>query len=66
MQRTREDLRGRSEGATGSTLGKTLSESQIWTVVTFLSRLEKLPPAALKVLEPPPPARGLATAPVTR
>jgi mono/diheme cytochrome c family protein len=45
---------------------KTLSESQIWTVVTFLSRLEKLPPAALKVLEPRPPARGLATAPVIR
>jgi mono/diheme cytochrome c family protein len=45
---------------------KTLNEQQIWTVVTFLSRIEKLPPAALKVLEAPAPAPGVATAPVTR
>ena len=41
---------------------KTLSEQQIWTVVTFLSRVEKLPPAATKVFELPTPAPGLATA----
>jgi mono/diheme cytochrome c family protein len=45
---------------------KTLNETQIWTVVTFLSHLEKLPPAALKVLEPPPAAQGAATAPTNR
>ena len=45
---------------------KTLSEQQIWTVVTFLSRIEKLPPAALKVFEPPAPAPGVATAPLSR
>jgi mono/diheme cytochrome c family protein len=45
---------------------KTLSESQIWTVAAFLSRLEKLPPAALKVLEPPAPARDAAMAPPSR
>jgi mono/diheme cytochrome c family protein len=39
---------------------KTLSEQQIWTVVTFLSRVEKLPPAAQKALEVP---AGVTTAP---
>jgi mono/diheme cytochrome c family protein len=37
---------------------KTLSDSQIWTVVTFLSQIEKLPPAASKELELPPPSPG--------
>lgn len=46
------------------TWGKTLSEQQIWTVVTFLSHVERLPPAALKVLETPAP--GAATAPGNR
>jgi len=46
--------------------GKTLSEQQIWTVVAFLSRIEKLPPAALKVLEPPAPPPGVVTAPPIR
>ena len=32
---------------------KTLSENQTWQLVTFLSNIEKLPPAALKELEPP-------------
>lgn len=45
---------------------KTLSEQQIWTVVTFLSRIEKLPPAALRVLGPLAPAPGAASAPVGR
>ena len=31
---------------------KTLSENQTWQIVTFLSRLEKLPPAAQKELAP--------------
>jgi mono/diheme cytochrome c family protein len=39
---------------------KTLSDNQIWQTVTFLSAVQKLPPAALKVLEPiqaaPPPS----------
>jgi mono/diheme cytochrome c family protein len=46
--------------------GKTLKEPQIWTVVTFLGRLEKLPPAALKVLEPPAPVPSVAASPVRR
>jgi mono/diheme cytochrome c family protein len=51
--------------------GRTLSEQQIWTVVTFISRVNKLPPSALKVFEPPPPtapapALGVATAPPSR
>jgi mono/diheme cytochrome c family protein len=46
--------------------GKTLSEPQIWTVVTFLARIEKLPPTALKVLELPAPAPGVAAAPLSR
>jgi mono/diheme cytochrome c family protein len=37
---------------------KTLSDTQIWTVVTFLSQIEKLPPAASKELESPAPAPG--------
>jgi len=32
---------------------KTLTEAQIWQVVTFLSNIEKLPPAASRVFEPP-------------
>jgi mono/diheme cytochrome c family protein len=31
--------------------GGTLSETQIWQLVTFLGNVEKLPPAALKKLE---------------
>ena len=31
--------------------GKTLSSTQIWQLVTFLSNIEKLPPAATKKLE---------------
>jgi thiosulfate dehydrogenase len=36
---------------------KTLTEAQIWQIVTFLSNIEKLPPAASKVFEPPAAAR---------
>lgn len=32
--------------------GGTLSENQIWLLVTFMSNIEKLPPVALKELEP--------------
>jgi thiosulfate dehydrogenase len=32
---------------------KTLTEAQIWQLVTFLTNIEKLPPAASKVFEPP-------------
>jgi mono/diheme cytochrome c family protein len=32
---------------------KTLTEAQIWQIVMFLSNIEKLPPAASKVFEPP-------------
>lgn len=32
--------------------GGTLNEAQIWQTVTFLSNVEKLPPAARNVLEP--------------
>lgn len=41
---------------------KTLTEAQIWQIVTFLSHIEKLPPAASKVFEPPAtaPAPGAA------
>lgn len=46
--------------------GNTLSEQQIWTVVTFLRRIEKLPPAALKALEPSPPGQAPATASTSR
>jgi mono/diheme cytochrome c family protein len=31
--------------------GKTLTDTQIWQLVTFLSNIEKLPPAATKKLE---------------
>jgi thiosulfate dehydrogenase len=31
---------------------QTLSDGQVWQLVTFLSNIEKLPPAALKVFEP--------------
>jgi mono/diheme cytochrome c family protein len=34
---------------------KTLSETQVWQLVTFLSHIQKLPPAALKKFEPPMP-----------
>lgn len=37
---------------------KTLSDTQIWMIVTFLSQIEKLPPAASKELESPAPAPG--------
>jgi thiosulfate dehydrogenase len=33
---------------------KTLNDTQTWQVVTFLSNIEKLPPAAKKALEPQP------------
>jgi mono/diheme cytochrome c family protein len=32
---------------------KTLSDTQIWQLVTFMSNIEKLPPAALKEFEAP-------------
>ena len=31
---------------------QTLSDGQVWQLVTFLANMEKLPPAALKVFEP--------------
>lgn len=31
---------------------QTLSDGQVWQLVTFLSNIEKLPPAALKIFEP--------------
>jgi len=34
----------------------TLSDQQIWQAVTFLSKIDKLPPAALQALQPAPPA----------
>jgi mono/diheme cytochrome c family protein len=34
---------------------KTLSDTQIWQLVTFLSNIEKLPAAASKKLEVLPP-----------
>jgi thiosulfate dehydrogenase len=40
---------------------KTLSDTQIWELVTFLANLEKLPPAAQRVFGPQP-----ANAPATR
>jgi mono/diheme cytochrome c family protein len=42
---------------------KTLSENQTWQIVTFLSHLEKLPPAAQKELAP---AESSAPASTTR
>jgi mono/diheme cytochrome c family protein len=41
---------------------KTLNETQTWQVVTFLSNIEKLPPAALKELSP---AGAAVTAPAS-
>lgn len=35
---------------------KTLNDNQIWQIITFLSNIEKLPPAAKKVLEPTVPS----------
>ena len=32
--------------------GRILSDEQMWTIVTFMSKIEKLPPAARAVLEP--------------
>jgi mono/diheme cytochrome c family protein len=43
--------------------GGTLSENQIWLLVTFMSNVEKLPPAALKELEP---SGAAPSAPVAR
>lgn len=40
----------------------TLSETQIWMLVTFMSNIEKLPPAALRELEPAAPAPGAPAA----
>jgi len=40
----------------------TLSETQMWMIVTFMSHIEKLPPVALKELEPPAPAPGAPVA----
>lgn len=35
--------------------GQTLNDDEIWRVVTFLSNVDKLPPAALKELQPSTP-----------
>jgi mono/diheme cytochrome c family protein len=35
---------------------KTLNDTQIWEIVTFMSNVEKLPPTAKKVFEFNPPA----------
>jgi len=35
---------------------KTLTEEQMWQIATFMANVEKLPPAARKVLEPEPTA----------
>jgi mono/diheme cytochrome c family protein len=43
--------------------GKTLNDTQIWTVTTFLSNIEKLPPAAKKELELNPSAASSPEAP---
>jgi thiosulfate dehydrogenase len=34
---------------------QTLSQAQVWQLVTFLSNIQKLPPAALKAFEAPAP-----------
>jgi mono/diheme cytochrome c family protein len=44
---------------------KTLSEAQMWQLVTFLSNIEKLSPSALKEFEPPP-ATTVAPSPGSR
>lgn len=47
--------------------GKTLSDTQIWTVMTFLANIEKLPPSAKKELEVnPAPSSPPATPPASR
>jgi thiosulfate dehydrogenase len=43
--------------------GNTLSDTQIWTVTTFLADIEKLPPAAKKELEFSPSAASPPEAP---
>jgi mono/diheme cytochrome c family protein len=43
--------------------GQTLSDTQTWEIVRFLGNVEKLPPAALKVLGPQP-AKAPAPAPM--
>ncbi len=35
---------------------QTLSDAQVWQLVTFLSNIQKLPPTALKIFEAPAPA----------
>jgi len=35
--------------------GSVLTDEQMWTIVTFMSKIEKLPPAARAALEPPAP-----------
>jgi mono/diheme cytochrome c family protein len=42
---------------------KSLSDTQIWTVVTFLANIEKLPPAAKKELELTPSTASPPAAP---
>ena len=42
---------------------QTLSDGQVWQLVTLLSNMDKLPPAALKAFEPPPPAPAPASVP---
>jgi mono/diheme cytochrome c family protein len=39
----------------------TLTTAQTWQIVTFLSKIDKLPPAALKVFEPPATAPASGT-----
>ena len=38
---------------------KTLNDTQTWQLVTFLSNIEKLPPAAKRVFETSPPPGGV-------
>ncbi|MGA8143556.1 MAG: cytochrome c [Candidatus Acidiferrales bacterium] len=45
---------------------RTLSENQTWQIVSFLSHIEKLPPAALKEFEPTQASATPAAAPPTR
>lgn len=39
---------------------QTLSDAQVWQLVTFLSNIQKLPPSALKAFESPAPASAPA------
>ena len=39
--------------ASSESLTPTLNDAQIWQLVTFLSNVQKLPPAVLKELAPP-------------